>query len=315
MSKLLLYITIFCACLQVSAQTRSSKQDWLKYRREVFVAIGSSQFLGDLGGRNRAGTHYSPADMNLASTRTAFGIGARYRVTKWFNVAGTFNYILLKGDDAETFDIYRNNRNLNFKTNTFEVMIRPEFGYSSTRFSGNRYSIKKTLTAKVHKRTWSIYAYTGLAVFTYNPKGRDASGNWVKLRPLHTEGEGLPGGPPNYGSVGIAIPFGIHYKTTWDKKWTLGVDLCWRKTFTDYIDDVGSSYYDPVALGNAYGPKAVEMADPSKGNIVGATKPDAAGKPAQRGNVQKDSYATLQITFGYIVKKQKKKKARLRSKF
>jgi hypothetical protein len=315
MRKLLFYITIFSACLHISAQTRASKQDWLKYRREVFVSLGSAHFLGDLGGRDREGTDFSPADMDLGQTRTAFGFGARYRVTKWFNAVGTFNYLLLKGDDAETFDIYRNNRNLNFKSNTFELMIRPEFGYSSTRFSGNKYSIKKTLSAKVHKRTWSVYGYTGLAIFYYNPKGKDATGHWVKLQPLHTEGQGLPGGPAQYKRVGIAIPFGVHYKTTWDKKWTLGVDLCWRKTFTDYIDDVGTSYYDPVALGNAYGPKSVEMADPSKGDITGATKPDAAGKPAQRGDIQKDAYASLQVTFGYIIKKQKKKKARLRSKF
>jgi hypothetical protein len=57
------------------------------------------------------------------------------------------------------------------------------------------------------------------------------------------------------------------------------------------------------------------MADPSKGDIAGATKPDGAGLAAQRGDIEKDSYFTFQVAVGYIFKKQRKKKARLRSKF
>lgn len=315
MRKLLSYSLLLIVSGQFFAQTRSVKQDWLKYRKEVFVSLGSAHFLGDLGGRDRAGTDFSPADLDYGQTRTAFGVGGRYRVTKWFNAAGTFNYLILKGDDAETFDVYRNNRNLNFKSNTFELMARAEFGYASARYSPKRYSIKKTLSSSVHRKTWALYGYTGIGTFYYNPKGKTVDGKWVKLRPLHTEGQGLPGGPKQYSRVAVCIPFGVYYKIIWDKKWSLGIDLCWRKTFTDYIDDVGTSYYDPVALGNAYGALAVQMADPNKGDIKGATKPNADGSPAQRGDIQKDTYASLQITFGYIIKKQKKKKARLRSKF
>ncbi|MBK6523057.1 MAG: hypothetical protein IPG08_12415 [Sphingobacteriaceae bacterium] len=57
------------------------------------------------------------------------------------------------------------------------------------------------------------------------------------------------------------------------------------------------------------------MADPSKGDVAGATKPDGAGLAAQRGDIEKDSYFTFQVGVGYIFKKQRKKKARLRSKF
>lgn len=309
------YIFFFFLIGKIYGQTKSVKQDWLKYRKEVFFSMGTSHFLGDLGGRDRAGTDFSPADMDFGQTRTAIGAGFRYRVTKWFNTAGTFNYLILKGDDAETFDIYRNNRNLNFRSHTFEFMGRLEFGYASARYSPKRYSIKKTLSASVHRKTWALYGYTGVGTFIYNPKGKTAEGKWVKLRPLHTEGQGLPGGPKQYGSVGVCIPFGIYYKIIWDKQWSLGIDLCWRKTFTDYIDDVGSRYYDPVALKNAYGDLSVKMADPNKGNIYGFSSPAADGTPAQRGDIQKDTYASFQVTFGYIIKKQKKKKARLRSKF
>jgi hypothetical protein len=314
MKKTVLYIFFLGITTNLFAQGYSRAGDWKKYRNEVFVSMGTSQFLGDLGGRDRTGTHYSPADINFSQTRTAFGAGFRYRVQKWFNVTGTFNYLIVKGDDAETQDPYRNNRNLNFKSNIFELMGRVEFGYSSAR-SGNRYSIKKTLSSRVHKRNWNLFGYTGLGAFYYNPKGREPNGQFVALRPLHTEGQGLPGGPKQYTNYSMCIPFGIYYKVTWDKVWSVGVDICWRKTFTDYIDDVGTSYYDPVALQAAYGKLSAVMADPSKGAIAGATKPDGNGIPAQRGNIQKDSYVSFQVTVGYTIKKQKRKKARLRSKF
>jgi len=83
---------------------------------------------------------------------------------------------------------------------------------------------------------------------------------------------------------------------------------------SDYIDDVGSNYYDASALQAAYGDQSAQMADPSKGDIYGASLPSADGTPAVRGDKQKDSYMSLEVTCGYIFK-QKRKSARLRSKF
>lgn len=313
MRSLVTYIALFIVAGQALAQS-FRPGDWKRYRKEVYVSMGSAHFLGDLGGRDRTGTDFSPADMDLNQSRTAFGAGFRYRLEKWLNVSATFNHMILKGDDAQTTDIYRNNRNLNFKSNVFELCPRIEAGYTSARSSA-RYSIKRTLSSKVHRKTWSVYGYTGVGVFYYNPKGKAPDGKYVKLRPLNTEGQGLDGGPKAYGKFSVCIPIGVYYRLTWDRRWSLGIDLCWRKTFTDYIDDVGSYYYDPAALTAAYGSLSAQMADPSKGNIPGATKPDGAGRPAQRGDLQKDSYFTIQITGGYTFKDNKRKKARLRSKF
>ena len=162
--------------------------------------------------------------------------------------------------------------------------------------------------------THNLYGFVGLGAFYYNPKGRTADGKWVALRPLHTEGQGLPGGPKQYSNFSVCIPVGAYYKVTINKIWSLGIELCYRKTFTDYIDDVGSSYYDPKALRAAYGPLSAQMADPSLGKIPNATTPGGDGTPAQRGNHQKDSYMSLEITASYIFKKARKS-ARLRSKF
>ncbi len=313
MNKLLfLLFFVFCSTFIV-AQRFMRPSEWKKYRREVFVTMGTANFLGDLGGRDREGTDYSPADLNFSQTRTAFGAGARYKLDRLVNVAAKLSYLAVRGDDAETKDRYRNNRNLNFKSNIFEFTGRIEGGYQSTRRGGNRYGIIQNY-GKGRNYTHNIFAFTGLGVFYFNPKGQTAEGDWVKLRPLRTEGQGLPGGPKPYKNISINIPVGLYYKLTVNKVWSFGIEMCYRKTFTDYIDDVGSVYYDNNTLAETYGQLSAQMADPNKGLIYGATSPAADGTPAQRGDRQKDAYLSLELTASYIFKKERRS-ARLRSKF
>lgn len=308
-------LVLFCVpAYFLQAQRYSRAGEWKKYKKEVFATLGSANFLGDLGGGPKDGRHYSPADLNFSETRTAFGVGYRQKIKRYFNVAGKFNYLIVKGNDAKTENIYRNNRNLNFKSNLFELSARAEFGYQSSKTGGNRYGIKKNYSAASRMVTHNIFGFVGVGVFYFNPKGQTSNGDWVALRPLHTEGQGLPGGPKQYSNVSIAIPLGVYYKAIINKIWSVGIELAWRKTFTDYIDDVGSNYYDRDALVAAYGVQSAQMADPAKGDIYGASLPAADGTPAVRGNKQKDSYMSLEITVGYIFK-QKRKSARLRSKF
>lgn len=289
--------------------------EWKKFKKEVFVKIGTSNFLGDLGGMDRQGTDYSPVDLDFSTTRTAVGVGYRYKLERWINVTGTFDYLIVKGNDALTADPFRNNRNLNFKSNIFEIAGRVELGYQSSRV-GNRYGIKRTLTTRMTNKSHAIFAFIGIGGFYYNPKGQlNGSGAWVKLRRLHTEGQGLPGGPKQYSNYSLCIPIGAFYKLTVNRQWSVGIEFNWRKTFTDYIDDVSTTYYDPAALAAAYGAQSAQMADPHLGLIPGHSAPDGNGVRAQRGDInQKDTYTSLQITAGYIFK-QKRKRARLRSKF
>lgn len=287
--------------------------EWKKYKREVFVSMGTSNFLGDLGGQKGDGKHYSPADLNFNQSRTAFGIGARYKLRRSVNVAGKFSYLHVRGDDAKTENIYRNNRNLNFKSNIFEVSARAEVGYQSTRRGASRYGVRRSY-GRMKNITHNLYGFGGLGGFYFNPYGRTAGGEWVALRPLHTEGQGLPGGPKQYSNFSFNLMAGAYYKVTLNKVWSLGIEFCYRKTFTDYIDDVGTRYYDPAALTAAYGPLSAQMADPNLGKIEGATAPAGDGTPAQRGDSQKDAYMSLEITVGYTFKKARKS-ARLRSKF
>lgn len=296
------------------AQNFARPNDWKKIRKEVFVQMGASGFLGDLGGLDKVGTDYSPVDYDFQVTRTAIGIGYKYKLQKWLNVVSTFNWLIVRGDDKYTKEPFRHERNLNFKSNIFELAARIEFAYFANRAT-SRYSIKKTFSRRMKGVQTEWVGFIGIGGFYYNPKGQDKSGAWIPLRPLHTEGQGLPGGPEQYSNFSICIPMGIGVNMYIKRQWTVGIEINWRKTFTDYIDDVSTTYYDPVKLAEYYGPKSAEMADKSLGNIPGFSKPDAAGNPAQRGDSkQKDSYFSIQLKGGYVFK-YKRSRSRLRSKF
>lgn len=313
----ILYIFIFSAYFiqNIYSQNFARPNDWKKYRRELTVQMGASGFLGDLGGLNKIGTDFSPVDLEFVLTRPAFSVGYRYKFTKNLNVHGSFNYLLVAGDDRLTTETFRNNRNLNFKSNIFELAVRAELSLFKSKV-GHRYGIKKTLMKRHKGGSNEFILFVGIGGFYFNPKGKNpATGQWEKLYPLHTEGQGLPGGPKQYSRFALSIPIGIAYKKTINKLWCVGLEFNYRKTFTDYIDDVSTTYYpDQAAMLQAYGTKSVMMADPSLGNIPTATSPNADGTGAQRGDKEKDTYMSIQVTVGRFFP-PKRKKTRLRSKF
>ena len=312
-----IYTFLFFSCFSTSlvfSQGLARPNAWKKYKTEVILQVGASGFLGDLGGRNRIGTDYSPADLELAMTRPAVSAGFRHKFNKNFNWYSSFNYMLLAGDDKLTTETYRNNRNLNFKSNVFELSTRIEFGISSFKRTGV-YSIKKSLTKINKRKSLELMGFVGVGAFYFNPKGKNPNtGEYEKLYKLHTEGQGLPGGPKQYKRVALCIPFGLNLHYIIDKYWSVGLEVGYRKTFTDYIDDVSTTYYDKNALADAYGSTSALMSDPSKGDIIGATAPNADGTGAQRGDKNKDSYATVQIAVGRFFP-PKRGRTKLRSKF
>jgi hypothetical protein len=312
-----IYIIILILFIKVGdsfSQSFTRANDWKRYRKEVVFQIGASQFLGDLGGLNKIGTDFSPVDLEFKLTRPAVTIAYRYKLLKNLNWHSSFNYLLVAGDDKLTTEPYRNNRNLNFKSNVFELATRIEVSLFSNKI-GHRYGISNTMGRRKRSRSYEFIGFIGIGGFYFNPKGRNPiSGVWTKLEPLHTEGQGLPGGPSQYKKVAISVPMGIAYRMILSKEWCVGIELNYRKTFTDYMDDVSSVYYDRYALEQAYGSTSLLMADPSLGNIPGATAPDGSGNGAQRGDKNKDSFLSIQITVGHFFA-PKRGKARLRSKF
>ena len=297
----------------VALSQTANKNSWKRQRHEVFFGIGAANFLGDLGGKDAVGKDYSYADLELSLTRPSATIGHRYRLNRNFALRTDFNYMKLWGNDALTKETYRNNRNLSFKSNIFELSTHIEFAYYFGD-NGNRYHIKNTFSRRMKSYNHYIYVFQGVGVFYYNPKA-EYQGNWYALQPLSTEGQGLPGGPKKYKRISYSLPLGLGYRITLQRKYSIGIEYNFRKTFTDYIDDVSGTYYDKDLLLQYKGPIAVALADPSLGNIPTATMPNGDGSGAQRGDNEFDSYMSVEFKFGYILDNKLKKRKTTRAKF
>jgi hypothetical protein len=300
--------TIFVIlCYSAKAQYFTKHDSWKKERKEVIVGGGASNFLGDLGGLNRVGTHYSYADLELVLTSPSASVGYRYRINKRFASRTDFSYLLVKGDDKLTLEPFRHNRNLNFRSNIFELSTVVEVSLSFDRH-GNKYHIKKTMFRRYKQYSSYYYIFAGVGGFYFNPRSK-YEGVWYNLHDLSTEGEGLPGSNvKQYKRVSISIPIGIGLRYRINDRWTLGLEYNFRKTFTDYIDDVSGNYYDKAKLLQYKGPVAVALADPNLGLIKGQTDPSASGG-AQRGDKRdKDAYMNLQFKVGYVLKNKKRRR-------
>lgn len=244
---------------QMSSNFNSSK-NWSMNKHEIFFAVGPTMFLGDLGGLNREGTQKSLADLDFSSTRVGAGFGYRYRFHPRWATSTQLYFALVDGKDSNTEEIIRRSRNLSFRSPILELSQRIEFIILANEKVGARYNIRNL--RGMRSKADLLYLFTGLSGFYYNPQTQ-IDGKWTNLRPLRTEGQGLPGGADEYGSLSLAIPFGIGFKIGIGEFWRIGMEVSYNKTFTDYIDDVSTEYYSPTILASQVGQEAVYAANPA----------------------------------------------------
>lgn len=283
-----LTLLIICFSTVVIAQHTNfnTQRNWSLNKKEILFGVGATQFLGDLGGRDRIGTDYSLRDLDFKSTNLGGMVGFRYRFHPFWATTTTLNVGMVRGNDALTNEIIRNSRNLHFRSIIVELAQRIEFIVLSDEKFGARYKIKGLKSAK--ERNTQLYVFGGVGVAYFNPQAQ-YQGSWVNLRPLKTEGQGMEGGPKPYGPVTLTIPAGIGFRMGIGRMWRLGVEATYVKTFTDYIDDVGGVYYDPAVLASQVGQESAYLSNPSHQNTTWFTT------GAQRGDKQKDAYFYLNV--------------------
>jgi Domain of unknown function (DUF6089) len=202
-------------------------------RWHLNITGGVSNYSGDL--QDKAYT--------FDQSNFAFGAGAQYDITRNFSVISNINFMKLSASDQfNKPDLVF--RNLSFQSNLAEWNLLAEYTFLDI----NRYK-------------FSPFLFGGIAVFHYNPYAYDTLGQKNYLRPLSTEGEGLSQYPDQkpYGLTQFAIPFGGGIKFRVSEDVVLAYEIGFRKTFTDYLDDVSTHYVDQTVLLNAKGPEAVEL--------------------------------------------------------
>ena len=204
-------------------------------------------------------------------------LGVRYDLTEHFSLRSYLTLTSLSADDKKGTTSMRD-RNLNFKTKLFDF----EAGIQYSLFDMNNV-------------WWTPYAFAGVGLFHFNPFTNDADGNKTFLQPLSTEGQGFIDGKPNYKLTQFSIPMGIGAERMLNEDMRVGLEIGYRKIFTDYLDDVSDSYVDQNALLSARGQTAVDLAYRGDEIHVGSSYP-AAG--TNRGNPKnKDGYFYIGATF------------------
>lgn len=222
------------------------------------VTIAPSNFLGDLGGNAGKGTTFLK-DNNFSQTKFFLGGFMQVFPSELISARFSVNFGKISADDAVIkgkggMEEARKLRNLNFKSSLVEFTAAAEI-YPTVL-------IERDATDAFHKIR--PYVMAGIGMFHFNPKGQDpATGQWVALQPLHTEGQGFSEYPSRkpYKLTQLNVPLGVGIKYYVTENFALSVELVHRKTFTDYMDDVSTEYIDPNLFYNYLPASQAAVAD------------------------------------------------------
>lgn len=228
---LLPLLVLMCAVIVLDANGQSFNRR--KKYNTLSVHLNAMNYFGDLV----PNTGYT--SLRLGATRPNLGVSYAHRLSPRISVRGALMFGRITGDDklaANKNDkdaAYRYYRNLSFRNDLIEVS-----GQGVIDLFENRGTYLK-------RRDFSPYFFGGLAIFYHNPKAQ-IDGKWVALQPLGTEGQNVSGKgyPTKYSRVQISLPFGAGVNYKLDRQYNLGFEIGWRKTFTDYLDDVSTKYPD-----------------------------------------------------------------------
>ncbi len=259
---LLALLFAFCINPTIKAQNNSEVGAW----------IGTGTYFGDLN-----------PDFNLTKTLPAIGGLYRYTINDYMAAKGGLAATILRHDDASSKNPYQQARNLSFRTVLIEVSGQIELHFQKFIAGSKRHATSPYVTA-------------GLALMYFNPRTK-YNDEWYNLQEVGTEGQNnsdFTGRKP-YRHIQPTIPLGIGVKHWLSNGWVFFAEAAYRTTFTDYLDDVSSTYVDSYLLGD--GTVATALADRSGevGDLIG-------DEGQQRGNsVQNDGYLLLNVGITYTI--------------
>ena len=259
-------ITVLLIATLVFGFTAKAQQ--FKPNTEIGLLLGTSYYLGDL---NTA--HFNQP---LAGA----GLIIRKNIDQRFVYKAEIMYLNLKSDERESADTIAKERYLHFRSPVYELSGQLEFNFLPYQPGNPLY-------------TWTPFIYTGVSLFNFNPQAENGNGEWVDLQELGTEGQGTTTSfdgntREKYSLIQFAIPMGGGVKIAVNESFNIILEYGARKTFTDYLDDVSTTY--PGAGVSGMSPEAQAMSDPTGTHLKG----DQRGDPDK-----KDWYSFAGITLSF----------------
>ncbi len=271
-----------------------------KMKWEAGLNFGPTFFLGDLGGNAGYGSHFLK-DVNLELTKMMKGVFVSAYPNSWLGIRVAAQYTYVAGQDYiintnGVNELWRKQRNLDFKSNIWEayaaIEIMPTMLFSKYEDYDPRFR---------------PYGFIGVGIFHFDPQGSitDANGtkSWHKLQPLSTEGQGMAEYPEKkaYSLTQMNIPMGLGVKVKLSERVNVSPELLYRKTFTDYIDDVSTTYIDPDFFDVYLSPENAAIARQISDKTVGIVTPgvNRYEPGTQRGNSKNmDAYFSFVLKLG-----------------
>ncbi|MBC8048463.1 MAG: hypothetical protein H7Y00_16810 [Fimbriimonadaceae bacterium] len=248
---------------------------------EIGIYGGVSGYNGDLS--------YNIIHVN--EVHPSAGIKVSLPASDYFAFNFSSKITTISGNDNNAEKIAFQARNLDFSSRVFDGGFTVDyfiFGYDP-----------------VHGEMFSPYLTTGINVFHFNPK-TVYNGETYELQPLGTEGQGTSAFPDRepYKLTQFSIPIaaGIKYAAT--RRINIGVELTMNKTFTDYLDDVSTTYVDAATLTAENGAMSFELSNRTDEFLQSEPLPYNETQP--RGNsAYKDWYGFLGLTLSYNFMKER----------
>ena len=214
---------------------------------------GISNYQGDI----------QPKNFTFQQAGPAVGLGLLYELSDKLYIRGNVTAGKIRAADAKS--LQNTQRNLSFSSPVTDIHLGLEYDLLNS-----------------YERSLTPFVFAGVSAFRFNPYAMDSSGRKTYLQPLGTEGQGFFQGRTKYNLTQMALPFGVGVKLALSENIRVRFEIGLRKTFTDYLDDVSTTYADQTLLLQNRGQQAVDLAfrgDELKSN---ATSYPAAN--TQRGN-------------------------------
>jgi len=261
---------ILLAFLSLSAGSFVGAQSFYSVRRErsliVSAGAGTASYFGEL--KDKGKTLGPDASVNL-------NVGLQYFFAPRIAARVELGWVQLRGDDSKSVN---RDRNLSFSANNFELTAT---GLVNLFPKGLRF---------YQRANFNVYGFAGIGLLYMNPTA-EYQGTKYALQPLMTEGV-------KYSRFQPVIPYGLGVKVKAGPFFNIAIEGGWRKTFTDYLDDVSTVYPDRTT----WDPNSIryKLAD-RRDEIVGQ---DAFPAGHKRGNPDRnDSYFLLNVKVEYFLRR------------
>ncbi len=251
---------------------------------EVKGYLGATYYLGDLAPQ--------PIALSFTEGNLAWSLSVGTKLSDVFSLHAKYTLGKIGGDDGNASTIGRRERNLSFQSPLREFAVVTEININHWLTGLDKYGI-------------NIYYSTGIAVFNFDPQ-TIYKNQAVRLQPLGTEGQGLPGYDEKYSLYQVSIPFGLGLSFNFNTRLKFSFEVVPRVTFTDYIDDVSKAYVSTQELVDAGKLLTADLANRT-GEFQGNTRVDYV-TGSLRGNANDNDWyffsgISLSYTFGKMEKK------------